>query len=392
MPKSKRPALRVLLAPLLLALIMVACAPVPPRVAPPPTAHPPFSPARWEDLPGWPGAQPANAWKGFLDSCQALEGQSAWEAVCQDAALLPHPTDAEVRAFFETHFSPFQVTNPDGSTQGLITGYYEPLLHGSRTRSARYAYPLYGVPPDLLTIDLASVYPALKGLRLRGRLDGRRVVPYYSRSQIDDGVPSLKDHVLFWVDDPLSLFFLQIQGSGRIQLDDGQTVRVGYANQNGYPYRAIGRVLVERGALSPAQASMQGIRQWAKAHPKDLPGLLATNQSYVFFKVLPDDPGGPPGALGVPLTARRSLAVDPKVIPLGAPVFLATTLPGSAAPFDRLMLAQDTGGAIRGAVRADVFFGFGDRAADLAGRMEDAGSLWVLLPNPPQAGIPPPSH
>lgn len=392
MPQRKLPSFRALLAPVLLALVVVACAPVPPKAVTPPSAHPPLSPTRWKDVPGWPGAQPANAWKGFLASCRALENQAAWAAVCRDAALLPHPTDDEVRALFEGHFRPFQVTNPDGSTQGLITGYYEPLLHGSRTRSARYAYPLYGVPPDLLTIDLASLYPELKGLRLRGRLDGHHVVPYYSRSQIDDGVPSLRDHVLFWVDDPLSLFFLQIQGSGRIKLDDGETVRVGYANQNGYPYRAIGRVLVERGELSPAQASMQGIRQWAKAHPDDLPGLLATNQSYVFFKVLPDDPGGPIGALGVPLTARRSLAVDPTAIPLGAPVFLATTLPGSAAPFDRLMLAQDTGGAIRGAVRADVFFGFGDAAADLAGRMENAGSLWVLLPNPPQAGVPPASH
>ena len=285
-----------------------------------------------------------------------------------------------MRTFFEQFFIPYRVINPDGGSDGLITGYYEPLLFGSRTPTKRHHFPLYAEPDDLLTIDLGNIYPELKHMRLRGKLEGNRVTPYYSRAEIDNGTASLKGQELFWVDDAIDLFFLQIQGSGRVRLDNGETVRVGYANQNGYPYKSIGKVLVERGELPLEKASMQGIKDWGVQNPDKLKDLLNLNASYVFFRELPNNTGGPLGAQGVALTAGRSIAVDPRSIPLGVPVFLATTWPNSNKPLQRLMIAQDTGGAIRGAVRADFFWGFGKDAGRLAGGMKQNGKMWVLLP------------
>jgi len=276
----------------------------------------------------------------------------------------------------------------DGGSDGLITGYYEPLLTGSRVPSKRYRHPLFGAPEDLLTVDLGALYPELKNMRLRGRLQGNRVVPYYSRAEIDSGVTALKGGELLWVDDAVELFFLQIQGSGRVRLENGEMVRIGYADQNGYPYKSIGKALVERGDLPLEKASMQGIKDWGKQNPGKLHDLLNLNASYVFFREMPNSGGGPLGAQGVPLSAGRSIAVDPRNIPLGAPVFLATTWPGSDKPLQRLMVAQDTGGAIRGAVRADFFWGFGKEAGKEAGSMKQSGKMWVLLPK----GLPPPQN
>lgn len=275
---------------------------------------------------------------------------------------------------------PYQVFNPDGSPEGLITGYYEPKLAGSRVRTERFRYPLFGVPDDLLTIDMGETYPQLKGLRLRGRLQGKRVIPYYDRAGIEAGNALLQGHELVWVDNAVDLFFLQIQGSGRIELPDGSLVKVGYADQNGHPYVSIGKKLVEMGELKIEEASMQSIKAWAEQHPEKLPALLAQNPSYVFFRELPNSLSSPLGALGVPLTDAYSIAVDPRTIPLGAPVFLATTYPNTAEPLNRLVLAQDTGGAIKGAVRADLFWGFGEQAGMQAGRMKQAGLMWVLFP------------
>ncbi len=353
-----------------------------------PLMAPSLQPSAWEALPGWDQDDPAKAWGAFLESCDGLKNRLPWQQACSAAAALNKADGPELRAFFQQYFTPYQVVNGDGSRSGLITGYYEPLLHGSRVPTARYRYPLYGVPDDLLTVDLSSVYPELKGMRLRGRLQGRRVVPYYSRAEIDDSQAPLKGKELLWVDNALDLFFLQIQGSGRVRLEDGETIRVGYADQNGYPYKSIGRLLVERGELPLEKASLEGIKEWARQHPDKLPELLDSNASYVFFREMPDRPGGPVGALGVPLSAGRSLAVDPRAIPLGAPVFISTTWPDSDKPLNRLMLAQDTGGAIKGGVRADFFWGFGDDAGALAGAMKQSGRLWVLLPKgytPPKA-------
>jgi len=347
--------------------------------------------AAWSDLPGWGEDSALDAFATFLHGCAALKNKPEWQKTCADAADTGRD-DASLRRFFETGFTPYAVVNPDGSAEGTITGYYEPLLHGSRKPSPQYRYPVFGVPDDLLVVDLGEVYPDLKNLRLRGRVDGRRVVPYYSRADIEAGKSGAVGREILWVDDPVDLFFLQIQGSGRVALDGGEVVRVSYAEQNGYPYRSVGRLLVERGELTLDQASMQGIKAWGTRNPDKLPELLNNNASYVFFRELPVDPSGPPGALGVSLSAGRSLAVDPRAVPLGAPVFLSTTWPNSTLPLNRLMVAQDTGGAIKGAVRADFFWGSGDDGAAQAGRMRQSGRMWVLLPNgfPRATGAPSP--
>jgi membrane-bound lytic murein transglycosylase A len=387
--------------------LLAACAtvekappPCPPCLAVPTlpettSAAPPAQPlqaARWSDLPGWDSDDLPVAWPAFLQSCRGLAGTPrwpAWRAVCEQARAVSGTDAPAIRDFFESRFAPYLLTNPDGSTQGLVTGYYEPLLRGSRTRTKEYSQPVLGVPPDLLTIDLSDVLPNLKNMRLRGRLVGDRVLPYFSRAEIAArGLADLHpEKVLLWVDDAVELFFLQTQGSGRVKLADGRMVRLGYANQNGHPYKAIGRVLADRGELPIEQASMQGIQAWARANPSRLAELLDANPSYVFFREMPvrdngggDDAEGPQGALGVPLTPGRSIAVDPRHVPLGAPVFLSTTEPLAKVPLTRLVLAQDTGGAIRGVVRADFFWGFGSDAGARAGRMKQPGAMWVLLP------------
>jgi membrane-bound lytic murein transglycosylase A len=370
--------------------------PVPPKQTP--AAKPPapatagmLRQATWQELPGWQEENPALAWEPFLAGCRALVRQDAWREVCAAAENIAEPDRQQARRFFELNFTPFQLTRADGGEEGLITGYYEPLLRGSRKPTARYRHPLYGLPDDLLVVDLTEVYPELKGMRLRGRIDGRRIVPYYDRAQIEQGRGALADREIVWVDDAIELFFLQIQGSGRIALENGEVLRIGYADQNGHPYRSIGRLLIERGELPLERASMQGIKAWARANPGKVAELLNQNASYVFFRELPASLPGPVGALGVPITARRSVAVDPGFVPLGAPVYIATTWPLSSRPLNRLVMAQDTGGAIRGPVRADFFWGFGEEAAREAGRMKQPLRMWVLLPNAyriPEPGLP----
>jgi len=361
-----------------LGILLAACkTTLPPPVVP---SAPAFTVSKWEMLPNWQSINLALSWSAFLESCDALKNRPHWQDICAAAAQVPPDDSSAQRAFYQQWFVPYQLFNADGSDQGLITGYYEPQLRGSRVKTKRYRYPLYGVPDDLLTIDLSDVYPQLKGMRLRGRLEGNRVVPYYDRAAIDARPRSLKGHVLFWVDNAVDLFFLQVQGSGRIELPDGTLVKVGYANQNGYPYVSIGRKLVDMGEMTLDQASMQSIKDWAEKNPDKLSTLLEQNPSYVFFRELPDGLDGPIGALGVPLTEEYSLAVDRSIVPLGAPVFLATTEPDSNVPLNRLMLAQDTGGAIKGGVRADFFWGFGDPAGEQAGRMKQQGKMWVLFP------------
>jgi len=266
----------------------------------------------------------------------------------------------------------------ESGDSGLITGYYEPIIDGSRTPSAAHRYPIFGVPADLVVVDLGAVSPETRPLRLRGRLDGRRLVPYYSRGEID-ARGDFAAPVIAWSGDPVELFFLQVQGSGQVRLESGEHLRVGYADQNGHPYRSLGRHLVERGELVLEQASMQGIKAWAAANPQKLQEALNQNPSYVFFRELPAT-DGPIGALNIPLHAQRSLAVDRRSVPLGAPVYLATTFPLSEEPLERLMAAHDTGGAIRGVVRADFYWGTGPDAGAQAGRMRQQGRMWLLWP------------
>ena len=381
-------------------VVCPACAacptcPPPPAVAPTPPA--PVTPAafsrtlvsgNWDDLPGWKDDDLSAVWSPFLSSCRGMASRPhgpAWKRVCELAKDVDGKSAKDVRAFFEKHLRPYAVQAADGAFTGMFTGYYEPLLRGSRLKAKGYEQPVRAVPDDLLSIDLSAVFPELKDKRVRGRLEGNKVVPYWTRADIGKRGEQLPGKTLLYVDDAVELFFLQVQGSGRVQLTDGSTVRVNYADQNGHPYQSIGKVLVERGELKLEEASMQGIQAWARANPARLDELLNTNPSYVFFREMPNSKDGPIGALGVPLTPERSLAIDPRSIPLGAPVFLATTRPNSSQPLNRLMMAQDTGGAIKGAVRGDFFWGFGKAAGELAGRMKQSGRFWVLLP--PEAAL-----
>ena len=341
--------------------------------------------ASWEDIDGLNQDNLSLSWPAWMQSCTTLVNKPIWQKACSAAAQLNSqsantPNLDAVQSYFKQYFSVYKTTNIDGTDNGLITGYYEPLLKGSRTKSSKYAYPLYQQPTDLITVELDSIYPELKYKRVRGRLVGSKLVPYYNRAEIELETSPIKGRELLFVDDIIDAFFLQIQGSGLVQLENGEQVHVGYADQNGQTYNSIGRLLIERGELTAASASMQGIKNWARNNLSKLRELLNNNPSYVFFRELPAGLPGPLGALGVPILSERSVAVDPKFIPLGAPVFLSTTEPNSTKPLKRMMMAQDTGGAIKGGVRADFFWGAGFEAGAKAGAMKQAGKIWVLLP------------
>lgn len=352
-----------------------------------------FQRVSFDMLPGWAQDNIAEVWPAWQMGCRALSKKEAatWREICTFSEMIDASSSPVVRRFFEQYFAAYQIVLKSDATQmqeseGLVTGYYEPLLRGSRTSDNHYRFPVYGKPADLLTVDLASLYPELAGKRVRGRINGDKVVPYYSRAEIDSGHTVPNAEILLYLDEALDAFFLHIQGSGRVMLPSNDIVRIGYADQNGHPYRAIGAILIERGELNRENVSMQTIKAWGYRHPEQLPELFAHNPSYVFFREIaaPTDPlaqliDGPTGALGVPLLAQRTIAVDRSKLPIGAPVYLATTLPDQS-PLQRLTMAQDTGGAIRGALRADFFFGTGDTAGEFAGAMKEKGRFWLLWP------------
>lgn len=345
------------------------------------------------DLPGWSDDDPSAALVAFARTCArwaALPQDRSlgaggiagtvgdWHSVCTEAEAVPRGNAEAARRFFETRFQPFAAT-ADGEEAGLFTGYYEPELHGSRTKSDEFRVPLYRRPPDLVMVDLGLFRENLKGERIAGRVVEGSLRPYESRGEIEDGALDGRDLELFWVDDAIDAFFLHIQGSGRVKLAEGGVARVGYAGQNGHPYFAIGRDLIERGELSREEVSLQSIRAWMKAHPEEGAALMRKNPSYVFFQEI--DGEGPIGAQGVPLEPGRSLAVDRRFVPLGTPVWLVADPPNEqSTPIRRLLIAQDTGGAIKGPVRGDVFWGAGDEAAELAGPMKSQGRYYLLLP------------
>lgn len=358
-------------------------------------------PVAFDDLEGWAADDVGLMLPAFLASCAVLERRSSdaplgkrpefgtvadWQGVCRAARGLGAVGAEAARRFFETNFQPFAITD-DGDPEGLFTGYYEPLLHGARAPSGRFTVPIRRAPDDMVRIDLGAFDSGLAGRAITGRIAGNRVLPYFDRAEIENGALEGRGLELIWVDDAIDKFFLQIQGSGRVRLDDGTMVRVGYSAQNGRPYRAIGRDLIELGELEPAAVSLQSIRAWLRAHPDRAPSIMARNRSYVFFQeqtnLDPDE--GPLGAQGVPLSAGRSLAADLDYLPLGTPLWLETTVPGAAEaaqaePWRRLMVVQDTGGAITGVVRGDIYFGSGDAAEARAGHMKNPGRYVVLLP------------
>ncbi len=352
-----------------------------------------LSPTGFDRLPGWTGDDQGAALAAFRRACAVLAGRddaepfgpesgtaaagtvADWRPACAAAETT---APASARAFFETAFLPFAAANNDRRA-GLFTGYYEPELRGSRRSGGAYATPLLRRPPDLVSVDLGRFRPAWKGERTAGRVVDGVLVPYQSRAEIAAGTLAGRGLELVWVDDPIDAFFLQIQGSGRIVLaEGGGMMRVGFDGQNGHPYVPIGRVLVERGELPRDGVTMQSIRRWLAAHPDQIPALLAQNPSYVFFRELPFAEN-PIGTQGVELTPGRSLAVDRGFVPLGVPLWLdlADAPDGRGR---RLVVAQDTGGAIRGPVRGDLFWGHGEAAAAHAGMMRTQGEYYLLLP------------
>ena len=340
----------------------------------------------WDELPGWKNDHHAEAWPALLQQCSVLpKKKPLWEKLCLDAMAMGEINDETARHFFENRFSPHRVipsNKKDGSPgEGLVTGYYEPLLKGSLSPNNQYQYPLYAVPDDLLRIDLASVYPELSKMKLRGRIEGNKIVAYHERSAIDSESSPLWGKEIVWVDDPVDVFFLHIQGSGRIQLENGELMAVGYADQNGLPYTSIGKILIERGEIAREDISLFTIQQWLQQNPEGARQLLEENRSYIFFSVRDNAEENPRGSLNVPLTPSRSIAVDPSNITLGSPVWLDTSYPFEADhTLQRLTFAQDTGGAIKGFARADMFWGNGEMAEKLAGEMKQVANMYVLLP------------
>ena len=319
-------------------------------------------------------------WPVWLRSCDALRNKDAWKEVCQLSNNLTSPTDHDIKTFFYQYFNLYKALQKNGEDEGLVTGYYQPLLKGSKKRSRKYQVPLYGPPSDLITVDLSEVYPDLKYKRLRGRVEGNKLIPYHTREEITEDKYPLKGNELFWVKDAVEAFFLEIQGSGVIAFEDGTRTQVGYADQNGHPYRSMGRELIHKGELSRHKVSMQSIKAWAKKNKKKLQRFMNANPSVVFFRELPPGLPGPIGALGVPITAERSVAVDRKFVPLGAPIILSTTQPNSKKTLKQIMVAQDTGGAIGGGVRIDYYWGQGNGPGRKAGSMKQQGKVWVMLP------------
>ncbi len=356
-----------------------------------------FRPVGFDALRGWEKDDPGPALAAFIRSCDRLDGlasgssagagaagiaASDWRSVCRRARRVDRGDPAAVRRYFETGFEPVAVTGAGGA-EGLFTGYYEPLFEGSRERTDGFDVPVYGRPEDLVTANLGDFRPEWRGIQLVGRLVDGKLGPFETRAAIERGGLEGRAEPILWLRDEIDAFFLHIQGSGRISLDDGARIRVGYTASNGRPYTAIGRVLAERGALSADGVSMRSIRWWLETNPRMARDVMSTNARYVFFREIAGD--GPVGAGRVVLTPGRSLAVDVALLPLHTPVWLETSMPSTTgdpdgAPLRRLLVAQDTGAAIRGAVRGDVFWGSGPAAGRVAGNMSETGRYYLLLP------------
>lgn len=315
-----------------------------------------------QSLPGWQEDNLVQAWGGWQQSCTALKKKNnkSWTALCEKSSRIDASNPGAIRQFLEQNFTALAINNPDGSSEGVITGYYEPLLRGSSHADDVYRYPVYGKPGDV----------SLAGL---------------TRAQIEARPGGLEQDIILWTDNPYDLFFLHVQGSGRVKMTTGEQKSLVYAGNNGHEYTSIGKVLIERGEMEKENMSMQTLKQWLIGHPQKAIDVMQQNNRFIFFALTntPENEAGPRGSLNVPLTPGRSIAIDPAQITPGSPMWLDTTLPensGHPSLFQRLVFAQDTGAAIKGRVRADVFFGQGDQAEYLAGHMNQPGRLYLLVP------------
>ena len=323
-----------------------------------------FSAVSWNALPGWQDDDLSQAWPSWLKSCEALRKRNSeinWRQVCSQVASVSAKDTQTIRRYFEDNFQAYEIRNSAGSDTGLITGYYEPVMNGSQTRTSVYSVPLYAYP-NAWRQTRPNPGPSRADLMSSGILKGSEIA---------------------WVQDPVAAAFMQIQGSGKIRLSDGRILRLGYAGTNEQPFKSFAQWLLDRKEITRSEATMQGISQWAKRNPDRVNEMLNANPRFVFFRELPGNVSadlGPTGALNVPLTTERSIAIDLQALPLGAPVFLATTKPLSDQTLQKLVMAQDTGKAIVGGVRADYYWGSGDAAGEMAGRMKQNGKMWVLLP------------
>lgn len=380
-----------------------------------------LKPVGFDAVPGWQNDAQAEALPSLTAACQQMLSSSPpaglevalqrmpqgrtladWEPACTAARQIPRGDASAARRYVEAYFQPFAVVPPAATARpaplgsaasgsavtssgtGLVTGYYEPEVSGSRSPGGAFRVPLLGRPTDLVQADLGTFSEELRGRRLVGRVESGRLVPYFDRSAIGAGALKRQRLEFLWLADPIDAFFLQLQGAGRVRLGDGRVVRVGYAGSNGRPNVLIGKILVDRGELRAEDVSLQTIRAWLVKHTAEAQSVMDLNPSFVFFRELSgvslDE--GSPGTLGIPLVPYRSIAVDPMFVPLGVPVFIAAADPLTGAPIERLTVAADTGGAIKGPARADFFFGWGRDAEERAGRMRAQGRMWLLLPRP----------
>ncbi|MBH90123.1 MAG: murein transglycosylase [Magnetovibrio sp.] len=353
----------------------------------------------FKNIVGWNGDRHDQALAAFLRSCVKIrknpsrsvfgsisEISGDWLKTCNTASSLPLDRPDLARHFFETRFQPFLAT-ASGQPEGLFTGYFEMELRGSWLRKKSYTTPIYGRPPELVEADLGAFRDDYKGKRLLGKIIAGKFVPFADRAEIEAGALSGRGLELIWVDSLIDAFFLHIQGSGRVLMDDGTIIRIGYASGNGHVYNSIGKELIKIGELRPERVSMQAIRTWLENHTEQASKIMQKNRSFIFFRIISDatksldESQGPIGAQGVLLTPGRSLAVDRNFIPLGIPIWLDTTDPiNLGEPLRRLVIAQDTGSAIKGPVRGDLFWGFGSLAAAKAGLMKQKGRYFLLLP------------
>lgn len=319
----------------------------------------------YSNLPNWENENYDEVLYLFMNNCKAKKSVDIYHTLCSAPQNIK-----DAKAFLESNFTPFMIYESDKEKESILTGYYEPELRGSLTQSELYKYPIYETPKDLITVDLSSIYPDLKNYRLRGRLDGNRLVPYYSRAELNE--IDINADVICYCDSKIDKFFLEVQGSGRVTLDSGETIFIGFGNQNGHKYRSIGKYLVQSGEISKEDISLQTIREWFRINPTRVDEVLNHNSSVVFFQ---KRDVAASGSLGLVLNPLRSIAVDRRYIPLGSMVYM-----DAENSYTRMVFAQDTGGAIKGSVRADMFLGFGNRAGAVAGELKAPLKLWILLP------------